>query len=373
MGRKSTKQIADEIEETITEDIEENDEPEGVNPELLLPTGITLLDLACSDTIVGGISMGKVNTIPGGSSSGKTFLVFNTLAAIANDPRFEEYSIIYDDAEEALEFNISELFGAKLYNRLIAPKTGKDGSIHSNTIQEFKHNILNFCSKGGPFIYVLDSLDSLASDEEVEREYKEAVKAAKSEEHLKEIKGSYNTEKSRIIGQVLRMIKREIKNTNSSVNIVQQLRQNINAGLFGKKEITSGGNAPFYYSTHQFWTTKIASHKDSQYDLNIGQRVQIKVTKNKLTGKKRTVEIDLYDSMGFDNLVANVDFLTKNGFWAKEKQTIKAPELGIELTKNKLIAHIEENNLETEVDKIVEVAWLAREEAIKLDRKRRFV
>ena len=65
-----------------------------LNPETYLPTGLTLLDLCCSDTIHGGFAPGTINTLPGTSASGKTMLMLSSLACIANDPRFNNYKLI---------------------------------------------------------------------------------------------------------------------------------------------------------------------------------------------------------------------------------------------------------------------------------------
>lgn len=373
---KKEKQDIDSIASKIKENIDAgivDDEIEGVDPERLIPTGVTLLNLACSGTAHGGLGMGKINTLPGGSSSGKTFLGFNVMAALANDPKFDDYKIIYDDAEHALEFKTKKLFGKKLASRIIAPKTTKGGEpINSKTIQEFKNNILSHLSQGKPFFWLLDSLDSLSSDEEIEKEYKEAIKAAKSEEHVKALKDGYHTEKAKIIGAVLRMIAGSIEHTGSSINIIQQTRANLNAGLFGKQEITSGGKAPFFYSTHCLWTSKIKTHKDPKHGWIIGQRTKVEVAKNKLTGNKRSIEFDLFNDTGVDDIGASIDFLLQYDFWKKSGQTINAVELQIEGTRNKLIEFIEQNNLESELIAVTESAWNQIEESLKSNRKRRF-
>jgi len=371
--KKSIDSIASEIKDSIDAPVVEDDVVEGVDPDKLIPTGVTLLNLACSGTAHGGLGMGKINTMPGSSSSGKTFLGFNILAAIVNDPKFDDYRIIYDDAENALEINIKELFGSKLVSRLEAPKKTKLGEpIYSNTVQEFKNNILSTIDKGKPFIWLLDSLDSLSSDEEMEKEYKEAIKQAKSEEHVRELKGSYNTEKAKLLGQILRMINGSIVDTGSCVNIIQQTRANLNAGPFGKKEITSGGMAPFFYSTHVIQTSKVKTHKDTKHGWIVGQRTKTEISKNKLTGNKRSIEFDLFNDTGIDDVGANIDFLLQYDFWKKKGQTIDCPELQIEGTRSKVIEFIEQNNLESELVAVTEHAWHQIEESLKSNRKKRF-
>lgn len=365
-------ELAGEIKDSIDAPLEV-EEIEGVNPDKLIPTGVTLLNLACSGGSYGGLGMGKINTIPGGSSSGKTFLGFNIMAAVANDPKFDDYKIVYDDAEHSLEFKVESLFGKKLANRIVAPKTSKTGEgINSKTIQEFKNNILSALDKGTPFFWLLDSLDSLSSDEEIEKEYKEAIRAAKSEEHVKALKDGYHTEKAKIIGAVLRMIAGSIEHTGSSINIIQQTRANIGGGPFSAREITSGGNAPFFYSTHCLWVSRTATHKDPKFKWEIGQKTQVKVKKNKLTGNKRSIEFDLFNDFGIDNTGSMIDFLLQYDFWKKVGQTIKAEELQIEGTRNKIIEFIETNNLESELITVTESAWNQIEESLKSGRKCRF-
>lgn len=361
-------QIKDNIDAPVEVEVDV-EEIEGVNTDRLIPTGITLLDLACSGTTVGGLSMGKINTFPGGSSSGKSFIATHIMAKIANTPKFDDYDLIEDDVEQSYEFDTAKLFGQKLVNRMKPPKVAKDGfPIYSRTIQEFKNNILSAVDKGTPFIWTLDSLDALSSDEEMEKEYKEAIKAAKNEDHVKELKGAYHTEKAKVTGQVLRMIVGKLKETNSVLNIIQQTRANLNAGLFGRKEITSGGMAPFFYSSVSAWISKVKTHKDSKFGWEVGQRTKIDVRKNKLTGNKRQIEIDIYNSAGIDNVGSQIDFLVDNKFWVKKGQTIDCVGLDIEGTNKKVHEFIIKNKLQGELAAIVCTAWNEIEESIKIER-----
>lgn len=344
-----------------------------INPDDLFPAGCTMVNLAMSDTPNGGWSKGKINTFPGGSSSGKTFCVLSSLAEIAHNPMYDDWELIFDDVESALEFNVEDLFGKKTQERLKAPRYDKNGNpIFSNTIQEFKNNILQRTTNKQPFIWILDSWDALTSDEEVEKSYKAALKAAKSAEHVKELKGSYKTEKAKIGGEILRMIKRELKETGSLLILLQQTRQKLGAMAFEKKDITSGGNAPFFYSTHQAWSNKKKTLKDKDTGLIIGQRVKLDITKNKLTGKKRSVEFDLYDDYGIDNINSIIDFLLEIEHWKKSGRKIKAVELELELERNDLVQEIEDNDLEDKLIQIVTKAWNDREDSVKITRKRRF-
>lgn len=360
------------VEQAVEHAMEDVEPREILNEEDLIPSGSTLLNCACSGNPFGAFGKGKVATIPGGSSSGKTVLVFNTFAAASKLKRLKDYVPIYDDAEEALELDVEYMFNKKIANSIQPPATDGDGNPKfSNTIQDFENNIINWCKKGVPFIYVLDSLDSLTSTAELEKAYKKALQAAKSPDEREKVKGSMHTDKAKITGQVLRMCNSAIKKSGSILIIIQQEREKIGV-VFGSKKTTSGGKAPFYYSTHQIWLTKIGSIKEE--GLDIGSNVKVQVKKNKLTGKRREIEFDIYDDYGIDNLTSCVNFLCDH-HWKKNKdKTSKwnVIEFDIVANKKQIIDYIEENNLEHKLDVVVGVAWHIREESVRLNRKRRY-
>jgi len=344
-----------------------------VNPRNLYPTGSTLLNLACSDRARGGFDLGTIVTMPGSSSSGKTMLAVTALADGINDARFSDYSFIYDDAEAALNFDLPYLFGEKVAERIEAPANG-----NSDTIQAFSSNILNTIrNKGKSCIYVLDSLDSLSSDEELEKEMRKALAMAKSEEAAKKIAGSYGTEKAKILGQTLRMVNQELEKTKSLLIIIQQIRQKLNAVAFSSPWTTSGGEAPFFYSSHQIWLNKTGTIKAK--DRKIGTRVKAEVKKNKLTGKLRDCAFDIFYDYGVDNLGSMVDWMVSEGVWKKSGQNIFAEGLGIEGNRpattgatGTLIEKIEEQGLEQKLTKLVAEAWNDIEDSLRLDRKPRY-
>ena len=369
-GDETPKPLTEQIEETVFEDVK-IDKGE-IDPDKLIPSGSTLLNCACSDTPHGAYGLGKIVTLPGGSAAGKTILMLTTFAEMALYPRFDPYLFVYDDVEEACEFDIKYLFGDDTHSRIVAPGKDKNGDpLHSNTIQDFQANILNLTSKNIPFVYALDSLDALTTNEELEKEYKRALLAAKDPELLKEIKGSYHTEKAKILGQVLRMIKSELKKTNSTLIIVQQLRQKIGV-VFGRKTTTSGGNAPFYYSTHQVWLSRLERLKSR--GRKIGAKCKAEVVKNKLTGKEREVDFNIYYDYGIDDISSCVNFLVKEKHWKpkpKHPQTFVVPEFGIEGAKPTIIGFVEEKELQYDLSAIVGDVWNSIEDEIRFTNERR--
>ncbi len=384
MTRRRRKSLTEQVENHIQK---KADRPKAIDTSLLIPSGITLLNCACSDDPSGAFVLGQIVTLPGGSVSGKTMQVLTMLAECCADKRFDDYIPIYDDGEDALGIDIPYLFGNNLARRMVSPngiiinlearqEAGQeDDPIPSETIQDFKGTILRLCNESEkPFIYILDSLDSLTTAEELEKEYKRAIAAAKSAEAVKELAGSYKTEKAKHIGEALRMIRAKLKKTKSALFIIQQLRANIGRGFGEKETTTSGGMSPFYYSFHQVWMNKIKTHtrEISKIKKKIGSRTKAEVTKNKLNGKMQEVEFDIYYDYGIDDVAANVDFLVTCGHWEKEKETIIAHELNMKAGRAKLIEKIENERAEKEVQKIVGKAWKEVEESLRIDRSRRF-
>ena len=339
------------------------------------PSGSTLLNCACSDNPFGAYKPGTIVTVPGSSASGKTALLLTAMAEASISKKYRDYDFFHDDCEEAMSFDIKKIFGRKLAE-MIQPPGGfdKEGDpVNSNTIQDFKNFVLNKCKNENPFLYVLDSFDSLTSEEELKKEYAKAIKAAKTDEAIKAIAGSYKTEKAKVAGEILRMIKKNLKKTRSILFIIQQERDKINTGPFsrGSKKTTSGGRAPFFYSSHQVWLNKIKTLKATN-DRKTGQLVMAKVTKNKITGKLREVVFPIYYDYGVDDIGSCVDFLINEGWWKKKERTIICDDLDIAGSRSTLIKNIEENNLENELKKITGKCWLQIEEETKLNRKRRF-
>lgn len=360
MSRKKTNNevtdLVSQVEDKVTKE-----KPEEKQSRTLIPTGSTLLNLACSDNPWGGFGLGKVVNIIGDSSAGKTLLALTMLMEVCLDDKFKDYVLLYDDVERAIEFDFSKLFPG-LEDRI-------NLGIFSDTIQDFHTNVLNQTKIDVPFIYVLDSFDALTSDEEIEKSYKEAMARARTEEGAKAIAGSYKTEKAKLSGQILREIKGKLEQRNALLVVISQVRDNIGI-TFGSKKTRSGGHALKFYSTHEMWLAITSHIKNNK--IETGVNVIAKVSKNKLTGKVRAVEFPIYYDYGVDDLGSCVDYLIETDHWKKNKQTLNAFEFELEGTKNKLLSLIEENNLENEVRKIVGQVWLEQEEAIKLGRKPRF-
>ena len=334
---------------------------------LYAPSGSTLLNLACTDRGSGGYLLGRMINIIGDSSAGKSFLALTMLACIVRLKFFKDYRIIYDDAEAALGFDIEKLFGKRLADRMEPPRLDEDGEPEpSSTIQDLQDNIHNLCAEGIPFIYVLDSLDSLTSEEEIGK----VAEVRKARKEGKDAAGDYGVTKPKAMSQMLRMMVRDIMKTLSLLIIISQTRDNINGFGFDKKT-RSGGRALKFYSTIEMWLTNLGKIKGKR-DRQIGMNCGIKITKNKITGKLRQVKFPILYSYGVDDIGSMIDFLVDEKVWKKNKTKIIATGLRLEETRSVLIKKIEDNELERDVRKIVTRAWREIESGLDLGRKLRF-
>jgi len=367
MARTTAPDLASQVREVSEEAL-----PERIRRQLdeadMAPTGATMLNLACSDNPWAGYELGGLVTTPGASGAGKTIVALSCLAECHMLPRFDKYELILDDAEQRLAFDLNYLFGESVANRIVSPRLG-----NSSTIQNFKANLMTLKKENRQCVYVLDSFDSLASEEELEKEMRKALAMAKSEEAAKKIAGSYGMEKAKIAGEVLRMINDYLKESLSLLIIIQQRRQKHDAGPFGEKFTTSGGEAPFYYSNHQPWFTKMETLKDK--GLEIGTHTKAKLKKNSITGKLRECEFDIYNDYGIDDINSIIDWMLKEEFWKKKSGThsIDATDLGLLLPRDRLVEAIEQDRMEPDLIKAVGECWLIREEEVKLKRKPKYL
>lgn len=340
-----------------------------INPDILVPTGSTLLNLSLSDNPFGGYQMGKIVNAIGDSSSGKTFLIVTALATICSDKRFDNFEIFYDDAERAFEFDIVKLFGAKTKKRV-------KFDIRSNTVQDWLVNIWSLLSMDKPFIYVLDSLDALTSDEEIDKieQQAKAEEKRRAGKKGKKVKGSYGGQKPKTVSKLLSACVHHIEKTNSIIIIISQTRDNIGFGSQFSPKVRTGGKALKFYCTHEFWMARIKKLTDDTYKRKIGNKVGINVTKNKLTGKERdNTKFNLYYDYGIDDINSCIDFLVSEGYWKKKGKILVAPEFDFNGEQKKLVEIIEDKNFEKDLSQLTGDVWLNIEEAIRLtSRKQKF-
>lgn len=338
---------------------------------LFLKSPSTLLNIGCSGSLSGAFLAGRIVNVVGDSHSGKTVLCLGILAEAANDPLFDDYRLIFDDSENANSFDIENLFGKKLAKRIEPPKKDDEGMhLPSETIEDFQCNLKDALDEDKPFVYILDSFDSIDSDDDAANV--EAMREAR--QRGKSAPGSYGMAKAKRASGLFRNIKGDLAKKNSFLFIISQTRDNLTPGTFQKKT-RAGGKALQFYCTHVIWLAMIGKLKKEKNKIKhvIGNNVRALVSKNKITGKVKEVEFSVYPDLGIDDVGSMVDWLAKVGAWGKSGTIINAKELNIKGQRQKVITEIEKQNLEKTVRKIVYRTNKEIENSVKLtDRKKRY-
>lgn len=377
-ARSRAKKATEKTEQVIEDDVIEAQENAYKITEYteddLLPTGSTMVNLAASGFASGGWKKGSINTLPGQSDAGKTFLALSGLTVMANVSKYKKYDLVMDNGECKGAFDMDRLFPG-LKTRLVTPEGG-----FSTTIQQLRGNLLTQCKTGRPFFYVMDSLDSLKGDSDFEKAMKNALKAAKNDlKAITEIKKTMGMEKAKIIRAMLSQTKDFISVSESSLLILQQLTMKANAVKFEDPFTTSGGTAPYYFSTNQFWLKKKGAipRQVKGTKVEVGNHVVVKCKKNHLNGKKRTVEFDLYDEYGIEEIGSMIDFLTSCNAFEKQKDTTNVKAHGFFskfLNKNELIDNFYQMPRgQIELRKLCQDQWNQRESILNTGRKREFI
>lgn len=375
--RRSESEDGSEAEDAATAVTTRSRRRRDPEPETILkgeiPTGSTLLNLALSDNPNGGFAKGRLANLIGDSSSGKTFIAFSMFAEIHRIPGFDSHDFRYDDSEHANQFDMERMFGS-VSERIEPPEKDEHGDDKpSRTIEDFQSHLMKLDKNDEPFVYVEDSFDALDSEADI----KKAKKSQKArEEGDEDAAGSYRLAVPRVASEMLRRTCGMLKRTDSFVLVISQTRDNIGA-TFGEKRTRSGGRALKFYASHEIWLAEIGKITvvRKERKRTIGINVRAKVSKNKCTGKYRTVDFPIYYDYGIDDIGSCVDWLVAEKVWKKEKgkQIIHADglKMGYSGTRDRIIAKIESEGLENDLKTIVGKAWLAIEEDFKMDNRKR--
>lgn len=335
-----------------------------------LSTGSTLLNLALTGNPAWGYLKGHYYLFTGDTSSGKTWLALSALAEAANNPNFDEYRLIYDDVERGALMNKLKFFGKKMVARLEPPKWVDDAPSYSYWLEDFYFNVMDALEDDRPFIYVEDSMDSLTSEQEVDK-FEEKKKAR---EDNKETTGIMTDGKAKINSQNIRQLITPLHEKKSILLTIHQTRQRIGMGAMFQPKDRSGGNAPGFYAGIELWSKVVGSIRKHVLgkDRQIGTLCEIRTKKNRIQGKDRSVIVPILWSMGIDDTGACVDYLVEEGRWHKKKGMIEAPDLDFEGSREKLIRHIEKQDLVRDVREYVTDLWEEIEQACEVHRKPRY-
>ncbi|QDP54833.1 MAG: putative recombination and repair protein [Prokaryotic dsDNA virus sp.] len=272
--------------------------------------------------------------------------------------------------------DVKHFFGKSVYDRTEPPKGTRAKPVFSETVEDFYYNITDALKKGVPFIYVLDSQDSLDSAA-ARKKFNEQKKASESE---KDSAGSYGDGKAKYHSENIRRVITGLRKTGSILIIIGQTRDNLGFGF--QKKTRSGGKSLRFYAHVEMWTSveKTLKKRVRKKDRTIGNRVLVEVKKNRVSGKigkDRAVRIPILVGHGIDDVGSCVDYLIEEEHWKKSKgqdgkTKYLASEFDVRGGRDQLVRYVEENDLEKQLAQVVADVWMEIEDACAPKRKMKY-
>lgn len=337
----------------------------------LLSSGSTLVNLASSGRIAGAFAKGTYTLLVGDSESGKTWLAMTAFAEAALSSRFDGYRLVYDPTENGALMSLEQNFGRAVADRLELPGVDADGQpCCSPTAEIFYDNVKKYIAAGVPFVYVLDSENGLGSTAEIKKAKLNRKARATGEAE----KGDMGDGKARVHSRGLRGIIRGLEATGSILIIIGQTRDDLRSPIPGAKT-RSGGRALKLYAHTEIWCSTVGQIRKTVLGKPriIGQTSRFTVKKNRINGRKATVDVPILNNYGIDDIGGCIDYLTEEGHWTQNaKGILTAPDFDFVGRPGKLIKQIEDNGTQRDLRRIVGTVWQKIIDASTPDRKPRY-
>ncbi|MGI5091317.1 recombinase RecA [Treponema socranskii] len=276
----------------------------------VVPSGSILLDEALG---IGGYPRGRIIEMYGPESSGKTTLA---LHAIAEAQKLGGIAA-FIDAEHALDPQYAKSLGVNIDDLWVSqPDTGEQAL-------EIAEDLIR---SGAVDIIVIDSVAALTPQAEIEGEMGD----------------SHMGLQARLMSQALRKLTAIIGKSNAILVFINQIRMKIGV-MFGNPETTTGGNALKFYSSVRLEIRRIESIEGKGDEDAMGNRVRVKVVKNKVAPPFRKVELDIYFGKGVSASASLLDSAVKHGLIEKRGAWYSAGEDKIGQGKENAVQFLETN------------------------------
>ena len=254
--------------------------------ENIISTGCLSLDVALG---VGGVPRGRIVEIYGPESGGKTTLALHIVAEAQKNSGYAAFV----DVEHALDPEYAKALGVNTEDLLVSqPDTGEQALEITETLVR----------SGALDVIVLDSVAALVPKAELDGEMGD----------------SHMGLQARLMSQALRKLTGTVSRSNTCVIFINQIREKIGV-MFGNPETTPGGRALKFYSSQRLEIRRITTIKNGTDP--VGNRVRVKVVKNKVAPPFKMAEFDIMYGQGISyigdvlDLAVTGDIVQKMGAW----------------------------------------------------------